>query len=200
MTLVWGRETALLEAQEHFQKGSYRNRCHIAGPNGLQRLSIPLLKGKHQQTPVREVRISYDEPWQRLHWRSITAAYGNAPFFEHYGPELEQFYTRQYPFLFDYNLALLEWLCRKTACKTRFELSETFRPRNVSMSGDYRESVHPRRTMPPEWFTPSPYAQVFAEKHGFLPDLSVLDLLFCCGKQSGGVLSASLSGDISSLV
>ncbi|MBK6995246.1 MAG: WbqC family protein [Lewinellaceae bacterium] len=77
---VWQEKLVALDAAEHYQKGSLRNRCHIAGPNGPQRLSIPLIKGKHQQTPIRGVRISYEIPWQRQHWRTIKTVYGNAPF------------------------------------------------------------------------------------------------------------------------
>ena len=73
--------TLLLEAHENYQKGSYRNRCHIAGANGLMRLSIPLRKGKNEQLPIQKTLISYDEPWITQHWQSIRSAYGNAPFF-----------------------------------------------------------------------------------------------------------------------
>jgi len=191
MATAWQNEQIELEAQEHFEKGSYRNRCHIAGPNGVQRLSIPLFKGKHQQTPVREVRISYDEAWQRLHWRSIVAAYGSAPYFEHYAAGLERFYTQNFPFLFDFNLELLQWVCAKINCKTEFLFSETFRPYKIQMPDDYRGLIRPKQEVRPEWFQPAPYSQVFAERHGFLEDLSVLDLLFCCGKRSGEILSAS---------
>jgi hypothetical protein len=191
MATAWRNEQIELEAQEHFEKGSYRNRCHIAGPNGVQRLSIPLFKGKHQQTPVREVRISYDEAWQRLHWRSIVAAYGSAPYFEHYAAGLERFYTQNFPFLFDFNLELLHWVCAKINCKTEFLFSETFRPYNVQMPDDFRGLIRPKQETRPEWFQPAPYSQVFAERHGFLEDLSVLDLLFCCGKRSGEILSDS---------
>ena len=106
----WNASQVVIEACEHYQKGSLRNRAYLAGPNGIQRLSIPLLKGKHQQTPIREVRISYHEQWQRQHWRTISTAYGNAPYFEHYAGELHRFYEKEYEFLFDYNLELLKFV------------------------------------------------------------------------------------------
>ncbi|MFM7400094.1 MAG: WbqC family protein [Bacteroidota bacterium] len=156
----------VLEAHEHFQKGSWRNRCEIAGPNGRQLLSIPLVKGKNNKMPVRDVRIAYDEPWQRQHWRSIRTAYGSAPFFEHYAHELTAFYEKKYVFLFDLNLELIEFvLLQKMKWPGMIQLTDVYQP------------FTPRPTV----ITPR-YPQVFEDKNGFLPDLSVLDLLMCAGK------------------
>lgn len=173
---AWNNEVVVLEAQEHYQKGSLRNRCYIAGPNGIQRLSIPLEKGKNQQMPIREVRIAYNEPWQRQHWRSIRTAYGNAPFFEHYAGDLAPFYEKRYTFLFDYNLELLKLIFqKKLGWPGKIRLSEQYRP--------------PATLSPYPVFQAKPYPQVFEDRHGFLPDLSVLDLLFCCGKEAGFYLA-----------
>ncbi|MBK6931191.1 MAG: WbqC family protein [Saprospirales bacterium] len=185
-----------LEACEHYQKGSFRNRCLIAGPNGTQRLSIPLRKGKHQQTPVRAVRLAYDEPWQQVHWRSIQAAYGNAPYFDHFAGELEQFYQNRLEFLFDFNLGLLQFLLKNLGLSPEIACTESYSDKNSEdfPAGrlDFKNTISPKRTPPPRWFYPAPYPQVFTERHGFLPDLSSLDLLFCCGKQSTQVLQNSL--------
>jgi len=177
-------EGLLLEACENFQKGSYRNRCHIAGPNGLQRLSIPLQKGKHQQTPIREVRIAPDEPWQRAHWRSICTAYGNAPFFEHYADEVAPFFEKNYTFLFDLNLDIVQFLFKKSGWNDAIHLTESYRkPDSGNQTDgivDARGCISPNAATPADLFIPAPYPQVFSERHGFLPDLSALDLLFCC--------------------
>jgi hypothetical protein len=170
----WNAETVVVEACENYQKGSARNRALVVGPNGIQRLSIPLVKGKHQQTDIRAVRIAYDEPWQRHHWRTIQTAYGNAPYFEHYGEGIRQFYNKPYTFLFDYNLAFLEFILIKTmGWKGTLSMSESF----SQPSGNTLESSAMVR-----------YPQVFEDKHGFVPNLSVLDLLFCCGKYGGEIL------------
>lgn len=183
--LLWRAEAVTLEACENFQKGTYRNRCHIVGPNGPQRLTVPLQKGKHQQTPIREVRISHDENWPLVHWRSIEAAYGRSPFFEHYGPELRLFYEKKWALLFDFNFALLQFLLKKTGWPGQIHLSETYAGQTSQPAPlDFRDAVSPKKPAP-AWFRPVPYPQVFAERHGFVPDLSVLDLLFCCGKQAG---------------
>lgn len=187
---AWKSDVVHLEACENYQKGSLRNRCYIAGPNGVQRLSIPLAKGKHQQTPVREVRIAYDEPWQRQHWRSIRTAYGNAPFFEHYADELAVFYEHRFEFLFDFNLAILTHVFQKKfGWKGQFVLTEAWVPPAIPVSAaDLRQAFSGEQHEWPAWFHPARYAQVFAERTGFIPNLSVLDLLFCCGKHAGELL------------
>lgn len=180
---VWQQKTALIDAAEHYQKGGLRNRCYIAGPNGLQRLSIPLAKGKHQQTPIREVRIAYEEPWQRQHWRSIQAAYGSAPYFEHYADDIRAFLEKRYAFLFDLNLDIQRFMLnKKLGWEGEFVCQTQFVPKGQWPGGpDFRDN---------QWAVSiRPYAQVFLERHGFLPNLSVLDLLFCCGKTGREVLA-----------
>ena len=190
---AWNNEDVYIEACENYQKGSLRNRCYIAGPNGSQRLSIPLAKGKHQQMPVREVRIAYNEPWQRQHWRAMRTAYGNAPFFEHYADELAPFYERRYEFLFDYNFDLLLFvLSKKLGWKGHAVMTQEWLPAlKWAPTADLREAISEDSGGWPEWFLPARYPQVFEGRHGFLPNLSVLDLLFCCGKQAGEVLVKS---------
>lgn len=179
---AWPFPEIALESQESYVKGSFRNRCHIAGPNGLQRLSIPLLKGKHQQLPIREVRISYLEEWQRQHWRSIKTAYGSAPYFEHYAAELEAFYSQKTLLLFDWNLSLIRWCMAKLGWKGSILMTKNYLHPNASAGQhDFRGVVAPGAS-PPDWFFPARYGQVFQERHGFLENLSVLDLIFCCGK------------------
>lgn len=196
-TLALHSEVLWLETQEHFQKGSFRNRCHLAGPNGVQRLSIPLQKGKHQQTPIRDVRIEQGEAWQQVHWRSIQTAYGNAPYFEHFADAVEGLYRKPVVFLFDLNLEIIDLLCTCLSWTIPKEFTTAFQPFRPGAlldnpkAIDQRNSISPKRSTPPEWFLPCPYPQVFMEKHGFLPDLSLLDLLFCCGKQSTEILERS---------
>lgn len=174
-----------LEACEHHQKGSFRNRCLIAGPNGVQQLSVPLAKGKHQQTPIRDVRIAYTEPWQRLHWRSIRTAYGSAPFFDHYAPELSVFFQKKYTFLFDLNQACLAWLFAKLGVQKTVHVTEQYE--NPAMPGffDARQAVVPGRTT----FRVPRYGQVFEDRHGFVPGLSSLDALLCAGKYAAEIIA-----------
>lgn len=155
-----------LEAFEHYQKGSTRNRCLIAAPNGVQRLSIPLEKGKHQQTPIRDVRIAYTEKWHITHWRSIQTAYGNAPFFEYFSDELAAIFHKKTTYLYDFNLLLLEFVVKKAGWNWE-----------IKATPEYRGT-----TETPHDYQPKRYAQTFEDRHGFIPDLSVLDALMCCGR------------------
>lgn len=175
---------AVIEQHEHYVKGSYRNRCHIVGANGVLPLSIPLAKGKNQHKPIREVKISYMDNWQKLHWQSIQSAYGNAPFFEFYADDIRPFFEKKMPFLFDFNLQLLHCLIEAWDLDTSlvsFSDSYTKSPNGK----DFRTSISPKphRQLPDEDFVARPYAQVFTEKHGFLANVSVLDLLFCTGPE-----------------
>ena len=167
--------TVYLEQHENYRKGTYRNRCHIASANGLLRLSIPLQKGKNQRQPIQNVRIAYDQPWQSQHWSSIQSAYGNAPFFEYYVDELQPFFKKKYEFLWDWNLDLLKKLVELTGLEEGFQYTDQFY--KVPPLGwlDSRNKINPKLKV--QNFETYPYRQVFEEKHGFIPNLSILDLL-----------------------
>ena len=96
-------QTVYLEAHEHYQKRSYRNRAQLVGANGLMLLSVPLKKGKHQQMPIHKVEIDYKKPWFSEHWHSIKSAYGKSPFFEFYAEPIEQMIRRNPAHLFGLN-------------------------------------------------------------------------------------------------
>lgn len=185
MALLCGGADFVIEQHEHYTKGSYRNRCLIAGANGPMRLSIPLMKGKNQQQPIRDVRITYYEPWQAQHWQSIRSAYGSAPFFIHYANVLQPFYEKRFEFLFDYNWQLLQTIAKLLRLPVDWQMTKDYQA--VYADGetlDKRNAIHPAATLPPA----PPYPQVFTERHGFLPQLSVIDLLFCQGPASAGYL------------
>ncbi len=186
--------TVFIEQQEHYKKGSYRNRCEIATANGVLALSIPLQKGKNEQQPIRAVRIAYHEPWQRLHWESIRSAYGKAPFFEFYVDALKPFFHEPHEFLFDFNGALLQLLLQLLPLHPNLELTPRYEKQPPPEVLDFRDALSPkahRKREDPD-FQPQRYAQVFEEKHGFLPNLSILDLLFCTGPEAISFLQLSI--------
>ncbi|MCB9284412.1 MAG: WbqC family protein [Lewinellaceae bacterium] len=184
-------EAIVLEQWEHYQKRSYRNRCHIADSHGVQRLSIPLMKGKNQQLPIRQVRIAYDQPWQKQMTHTIRTAYHRAPFFDDYGPDLLDILNREHTFLFDLNLELQEQINRFLGISPTLSFTETYSPIPGPGQTDLRNAIRP--VHPPEdpHFKPSFYNQVFEDKHGFSPNLSIIDLLFCMGPEALTVLRAS---------
>lgn len=179
----------VLEEQENYKKGSYRNRCCIASANGPLRLSIPLLKGKHQQLPIREVELDNRRDWQRVHWQSIQSAYGRAPFFEFYADAFEALYQQSFQFLWDWNWALLELLLENL----QLPLPETSQQYvHIPPPGtlDFRDRISPKKDyVLDHTFRPEPYPQVFEDRQGFLPNLSGLDLLFCTGPEAQRYLS-----------
>lgn len=176
----------LLEAQENYQKGSYRNRCHIAGANGLLRLSIPLRKGKNEQLSIQQTEISYDEPWIAQHWQSIRSAYGNAPFFPYYQDELAAIFQQRPTHLFAWNKDFIQLLIELLQLEVEVQLTQEFNRAVDPTIADLRGSIHPKSHRRPvdANFQVVAYPQLFEERHGFLPNLSILDLLFCTGPQA----------------
>lgn len=176
-------ETVCFECQEHYTKGSFRNRMHIATPQGIMRLSIPLVKGKNSQMAIRDVQIAYDENWQLQHWRGIQAAYGKSPFFEFYQEELHPFYQQKTKYLFDWNWALHNWITETIGLEHETSFSTEYTTPNTHKN-DQRNQFHPKSEIRSSSPISKPYSQVFEDKTGFLPNLSIIDLLFCAGPEA----------------
>src|SRR5690606_808083 len=180
-------QNVIFESCENYQKGGYRNRCHICGPNGLQVLSIPRRKGKNEQLHIREVRIAYDENWQKQQWNSIVTAYKRAPYFDFYADYFESFFTSRMEFLFDWNLKIFETMRSLASFPANIYVSEKYE-KQPAVAGvlDFRNIVSPQKKAKhdDDYFIPVSYPQVFEYKHGFLSHLSVLDLLFCTGPEA----------------
>ena len=191
---VIAAEKTWIEAHENYQKRSYRNRTEIGSANGLLRLSIPLQKGKNEQQSIREVKIAYEEAWQSQHWNAILSAYRNAPYFDFYADELQGFYKEKTTYLFDYNLKLLELMLEFIEPSKQVTLTEQYEKQVHSSILDFRNKINPRKSQYSEdpSFNPSRYVQVFEDKHGFLPNLSILDLLFCMGPSAILILEQSI--------
>jgi hypothetical protein len=166
---------------------SFRNRCLIAGANGIISLSVPLQHGRNQQSQMNEVRIARSEDWQARHWKSIQSAYNRSPFFDHYRDELESLFQLKFELLMDWDLECLKWTKEKLRWPAEIRLTERREPGSeTELWQDLRNKVLPKNHQD---FTPVKYRQVFEEKTGFLPNLSILDLLFNLGKQAGNLLN-----------
>lgn len=165
---------------EHYEKMSYRNRYYITGANGFIQLSLPLVKGRNQRTPMKEVMLDNSEHWQKQHWRSIFSAYGNAPFFEFFAPALELMFNREYKWLVDFCTDSIDWAKQQTGInfnvKTTSEYNRAYAGaidiRQIFKPGIEKQAVEADKAI---------YYQLFSERNGFYPNLSILDILFSEG-------------------
>lgn len=170
----------LLEANEHFIKQSYRNRCHIAGANGMETLSIPIESNSGKKYAIRDVRLSDHGNWQQAHWRALQSAYNSSPFFEYYADDFAPFYEKKCSFLWDYNWELLTLIFELLDMQPEIQFTENYRL-EYNDKADFREIIHPKKESVTAAKT---YYQVFAPKLGFKADLSIVDLLFNMGNEA----------------
>ncbi|MDR0262690.1 MAG: WbqC family protein [Sphingobacterium sp.] len=175
----------VIEKYEHFQKQSYRTRARIASANGMQDLIVPIQHGNKDRVPMKDIRISYEFDWQRLHWLSIQTAYRSSAYFEYYEDDFKRFYEEKFEYLVDFNVAQLELILKSVKLKRSIAFTEEY---IAAPDGriDYRQIIHPKKES--ILSRPKEYYQVFSDKNGFYPDLSIIDLLFNQGPQSKSYL------------
>ncbi len=171
----------LLEKHEHYPKQTYRNRARIATANGVLDLILPIQHGRKEHVAMKDIRINYDHDWQRLHWLSIQTAYRSSAYFEYYEDDFLGFFEKRHEFLLDYNVAQLELILKILKIKRTIGFTEHYEKDPVAVI-DYRQAIHPKKDS--VYRDAKPYYQVFEERHGFLPDLSIIDLIFNQGPQS----------------
>ena len=176
----------LVEAQESFKKQTFRNRCLIATAQGVQALTVPVAGG---EKTIEAVRISDHGNWRHLHWQAITSAYGDSPFLEYYEDDLRPFFfERRWEYLFDLNWDICAKMCELIDIHPK--LSKTFQfaknadSIDLQAVDDFRDAIAPKHPAADPAFLPRPYYQVFSQRHGFLSNLSILDLLLNMGLES----------------
>ena len=177
-------DNAIIDGHEFFVKQSYRNRCEILGANGLQNLSIPLQERKNKSL-TKDIKIDYKTSWQQQHWRSIESAYNSSPFFEFLMDDLIALHQRNYEFLLDFNCALQDAVLNIIGKKIQVSSSAAYVAESANCI-DVRNSYSPKIKSN---FVYPPYVQVFEHKMEFVPNLSILDLLFNVGNESEIYLS-----------
>jgi hypothetical protein len=170
----------IIEVYDNYQKMSFRNRCTLAGSNGLIDLSIPVVGGRNKRQLMCEVKIDYSQPWQQQHIKTIKSCYGKSPFFEYFIFDIEKMLKCQYDSLVGLNTELLKWTKRivkldnSIAFSTMYQASEALNDiddnRSAFMPKDFQALTDIIK-----------YTQVFESKIGFQPNLSILDILFCEG-------------------
>ncbi|TDI64451.1 MAG: hypothetical protein E2O88_11345 [Bacteroidetes bacterium] len=182
-------EKVVLECHENYLKQTYRNRCRIMTAQGPFELYLPVLQpgGKIK---MKDVKIDHGQKWVKDHWRTINAAYGNAPFFEHFGFLFEEVFHKKFDFLLDLNIELL-MLCRKLLdINIPFEQTSCYLSKTGADMVDWRSKIHPKKALENNpFYKPCNYNQIFGKK--FVGNLSIIDLLFCEGVSARQVLDYS---------
>lgn len=172
-------EMVEIEQWESFQKQTYRNRCEIATTQGIQALTVPIIRGTSPL--MKDIKISDHGNWRHLHWNAIKSAYGESPFFDYYQDDIRPFFEKRWDYLLDFNEAIRETMCELVDIKPKVDYTTAYQQAAIA---DFREGINPKHPAPDPDFTPKPYYQVYAPKHGFLPNLSILDLLMNMGPES----------------
>lgn len=180
-------EEILIDSSENFQKQTFRNRAHILLANKMDVLSVPVI-GSTKKQLYRDVKIDYSQKWKNVHLRGIQSAYGKAPFFEFFYPYFDQVFDKNLTFLFDQNLELLTVCLKLLKMKTKLNLKKKTDLDGESM--DIRGIINAKEGyMNRDIMALQKYPQMFGLD--FVPNLSVLDLLFCKGQESKELLFAS---------
>lgn len=193
---LYRSDLVLMECHETFQKQTYRNRCVIATTNGLQTLTVPVERGTSPF--IRDIRISNHGNWRHQHWHALMSAYNESPFFDYYQDDFRPFFEKKYDFLYDFNMEICQKVCELIDIQPNIRHTEEYvKLRSVddgkiinSLSNlstelnDFRSSINPKHPVADAHFIPRRYYQVYERKHGFQPNLSIIDLLFNMGPES----------------
>jgi len=170
-----------IEQFETYKKQTYRNRCRIYTEKGDTQLSIPVIKTFGNHTKVKDIQIFRDENWQKSHWKAITSAYQASPYFLYYMDDLSLIYQKKYKFLLDFNNDLLKIIFNNIGISIPLSLTNDF-IKPLGEPNDFRYLISPKEDQLIEQY-PS-YMQVFDDRHGFIPNLSIIDLLFNLGPET----------------
>lgn len=189
---VLAQTNVYIEQFEHFNKQTYRNRCEVLGGNGTITLIIPVVKGRGPKVLIKDLKVSYEMDWQRNHWRTIFSAYNSSPYFEYYQDDLEPVFKKKWKYLLDLNQETNRIIFELLELNGKVTLTKDFEeiPKGTL---NYRETISPKNKIQKDMaFHPTEYTQVFTDKFGFTPNLSILDLLFNEGPNSDTILENSL--------
>ena len=189
--MLCGTDVAYIEGHDNYTKQTYRNRCIIADANGPLALTIPTEKTGEGKCLMRDIRISDHGNWRHQHWNALEAAYRHTPFFQYYEDDFRPFYEKKINFLYDFNMQLTQLVCSLIGLDVAMKPTDEYVHKTDGMA-DFRHIITPKTSWEEDAsFHPEPYYQVFKEKHGFIPNLSIADLLFNMGPESILILNAN---------
>jgi hypothetical protein len=180
ISVISGAGEVLIEREENYLKQSYRNRCYILSAHGPQILTVPVYLGSVHKTLIKDIRIDYTKRWQQVHLRAIKASYNSSPFFEFYFDSFEKIISADHEFLLDLNNDLTEAVLKILRKKSTISFTESFEPAG-GKPFDFRYSISPKKISA---YQSKRYLQVFDNGTGFVPNLSIIDLIFNIGPES----------------
>ncbi|MFL0353754.1 WbqC family protein [Xanthomarina sp. GH4-25] len=164
----------VFEMDDNYQKQTYRNRTYIYGANGKLLLNIPIIHSQKERQKYRDIKIYNAENWQTVHWKSLEAAYRTSPYFEFYEDDLYPLFTKKADYLLDFNLKCMDIVFDCLQLDLNISKTDTYQ-KTVEDKTDFRYLANARKEVS---YNFESYIQVFDDKHGFIPNLSILDLLF----------------------
>jgi CRISPR/Cas system Type II protein with McrA/HNH and RuvC-like nuclease domain len=171
-------ESITFEMEDNFQKQTNRNRTYIYSPNGIQLLNIPIKHSKNAHQKTKDVLIENEFDWQKQHFKSLEAAYRSSPFFEFFEDDIAPVFEKKHTFLMDLNMEVLEITAKCLRMKLEFSKTTEYFHETIDNTSDFRYLANGKK----DANSFEKYQQVFDDKHGFINNLSVLDLLFNEGK------------------
>lgn len=180
----------IIESHENFQKQTFRNRCYIQTANGVEMLTVPVVKPAGK-VPIRDIRIDYGQLWGKKQWRCLVSAYANSPFFEYYAPDFQRIYESRPAFLFDLNQQMLTLCLHLLRAKVTLSYTLSYEAEPECPVFDARSCINGKKNVNRyQFYTPYPYYQTFG--NDFSDNLSIADLLFNTGPQALEVLKKSV--------
>ena len=179
VSLFLKSENPVIELYETYQKQSCRTRCRVMTANGIQTLTVPVVKTNGNHTLTKDIEISYKEAWQQVHLRCLESAYRKSAYFDYYFPYFEKIYKQRFNTLIELNDYSLKVILKLIKVKKEYSYTEDFE--KITDNNDYRISLSKSDANKIEMI---PYYQVFADRHGFISNLSIVDLLFNEGNNS----------------
>lgn len=183
-----------LDAHEHYVKQTYRNRCYIKGPHQIEKLTVPV-QGGNKKIKTSEIVIDYRQKWVQQHWRTLQAAYGKAPYFEHYAPFFKAVFEERPQRLWELNHRLLTLCLKLLQLDTTISLTDTYLSYTDPAVLDYRGRINPKKSaIVEEIYRPWPYNQIFGKDFAY--NLSIVDLLFCEGPAARLILHNSAAKEM----